>query len=762
MSARKAKVIARLNEFLSLPDKAPLIWHKAPASVKWRRANRFAERCLRVWARSSAGLPGALGLEDMVAAKLLKTRSPKELRPFLAYVATRLRDVAASRRPYAFERSLSAPHWAYVCLEADAHGTSHEIVGYLGSRVSSGNKDIYLRAWEGCVGLTDLWEDLDLYGGEAAALRRLSGELREHSERQLLSLMLLRPGDAEWFAPRYVEIIRRHLDSLKPISQDSPWHPWFEAWVEGIPEAALDDGALDILSEVLDAELCSSLLEGKKAGLFFRILRARRAALVMKITELAPGLTFRTLRAHWSPENEWEEEQYAYGAHLSQLLPVMSHSGEELVKEAACTLGYLTGRHCQEKGLDPGDPGLVESFLDAHDVTFAHLPAEVYRQAHLWAILRRIAGYASKWKTEAELLGAELRLREFVTDHPDEWARALPAVLLHKERLHGTVEAMTVMMHDRSADVRGVLKSSAADGDDMKVRDAARGLLAVCDGMNTLQEEVAFDFVSRVARLFDGYTSFPHPLEIRSGTWLGSTSVETSLRQTIRQSEVNFQRYFKSQGSMEEEAPTAVLLNELDAAFRSQQLQVKGFGLEQSRKLPRIKFSQMQVKKKDEKVYGCDVSFILKGNIHQACRIESAELVQVKKPEFVAEPEAKGGRFRDAWRITVKQLGDILNYSQTAVYWLIQPDGQVIVVPAKLLQGIVRGTGKSEQGSVTVGYHQLRAASVSLDQFMVDLFLGLWVGTSAEATLRFARGEETMTKPMHVIVIDVTLGGEQG
>lgn len=757
-----SKAIERLNGFLRLPDKEPSAWEKSQDIRRWRRGNRFAKRCLRLWIQSKKNLPEAHGLEDRVAVKLLQVNSHKELQPLWTYVATHLGELATHQRPFAFEHSLTQIDWAHICAEANLQNTPYQIKEYLDSRVSYFRKDIYLNAWEGCIGLTDLWKEMRPDRRVVEAIKKLPDEIREHSEQQVLLLMLRYPEDAKWLTSTYVDLLDRYLDSkLKPCLPESPWYAWLRSWAKGISTDNLTDKVIRILSNILNPEICSSLLEGKNLNILSHILKHGRSTLVTEMTELAPDRVLEIIRERWNPEKEWEAKGYYYNEEMKKALAILSVSGEAVIKKFACALGYEMGRYCQDKGLDPSDEDIVPSFLSKHGFTFLHVPTEVYTQAKLWGMLRRVAEYTSRWETKTERLGAEMLLRQFVAANPATWAQSLPSLLIHMEKFSGIVEALTVTIYEESGDVQSVLRSSIEFSDDVKIRDRARGILALCDGMNSIQEEVAFSFVSQVARLFDGYTSFPHPLEIRSATWLGSLSVESIMRQQIQEAESKFQYYFKRQGGVEEEAPTARLLAEIEVAFRRQQLQVKGLGLDQSKKVPRITFSQMQVPKVDENTYGCDISFILKGNIQKAFRVESADLVQVKKPLKIQTSERNQGRFKEAWSIDVSQLNDILEYSQTAVYWLIQPNGQVLVVPSKLLLGIIRGSGKSNQGSVSVGYHQVRSVAISLSQYVIDLFLGLWLGTNIEKTLRFARGEETMTKPMHIVEINVILG-EQG
>ena len=150
---------------------------------------------------------------------------------------------------------------------------------------------------------------------------------------------------------------------------------------------------------------------------------------------------------------------------------------------------------------------------------------------------------------------------------------------------------------------------------------------------------------------------------------------------------------------------------------------------------------------------------MVQGRVHGALRVESAELVQVKKPEVV---KAEEGFFRDAWRVDTRQLTDILEWSQTAAYWLIDPGGEVFATPARLLRAILQEQGKLSQGSAVVPYGTVRSMAIPLRQFLVDLVVGLWIGTTRADTLCFAKGESGRTRPRHIVEIEVRIGEKQG
>jgi len=207
---------------------------------------------------------------------------------------------------------------------------------------------------------------------------------------------------------------------------------------------------------------------------------------------------------------------------------------------------------------------------------------------------------------------------------------------------------------------------------------------------------------------------------------------------------------------------TSRLLAEREFAFRGVSGNAAALGAGTGKAPPSIGFLHKQVPKKEEETYGCDLALLVRGRVPGALRVESAELVQVKKPESGEGGLGGSAGFRNSWRIDTKQLADILEWSETAAYWLIDGSGEVFVVPARLLRGILEERGKLSQGSAAVPYSGIRAMAIPLPEFLVDLVIGLWIGTARDTTLRLARGETGSTRPRHIVEIEVRFGEQHG
>jgi hypothetical protein len=286
------------------------------------------------------------------------------------------------------------------------------------------------------------------------------------------------------------------------------------------------------------------------------------------------------------------------------------------------------------------------------------------------------------------------------------------------------------------------------------IRDIASGIRAIYRGFSNPSEVLWQDLLSFASRQLDGSSFRPEPLAAASSTWLSSYSIEVLLRSTAANAESAFHDYFTDQGGVEEEAVTSRLLSELEHAFRATQSRVKGLG---KKSLFTVNLSQRQVRKREEKVYGCDIAFLVTVTSPWSKGVKTAELVQVKKP--IRESPKKS--FVDRWRIDAPQLSNLLKWSPGAVYWLLGVRGEVLVVPGKFLQAMNPVRRLGIQGKdFHVDYLRVRPAAIPLSQFLIDLLVGLWLGTTDEEALRFARGEAS-SSPRFIVEVEVDLSGER-
>ncbi|HXM70164.1 MAG TPA: hypothetical protein VN970_03455, partial [Thermoanaerobaculia bacterium] len=418
---------------------------------------------------------------------------------------------------------------------------------------------------------------------------------------------------------------------------------------------------------------------------------------------------------------------------------------------------YHATRHLR---IDPYGEAISEGLGVLGLPTARELPRGMLVQARLWRGLRALAKYETEYDTpETERLGLRTEIMELAAAEPDQWVRALPWILECSQHLKGLAEAVTIAVARDSAAIGSELRRLAAS-DVERVRDRARGILALMEGMGDPAERLAEEILSFAVRQLDGSPLVPQPLATTSSTWLDSQSLEALLRSSGSEAEGRFREYFLSQGGIEEEAVTGRLLAELEHAYRSAEARLRGLR-GRARRSPSATLSHRQVPKKEEKTYGCDIAFVVKVDGRKIKGTEAAELVQVKKPER----ERGGKAFAARWRIAKRQLGDILRVSGSAAYWLLGAGGEVLVVPAKFLQALIPSQGwtrrDESEGDFSVDYFKIRSAAIPLAQFLVDLLVGLWLGRSDADALEFAKGERRGTSPRYIVEIAVDLGGQE-
>lgn len=372
--------------------------------------------------------------------------------------------------------------------------------------------------------------------------------------------------------------------------------------------------------------------------------------------------------------------------------------------------------------------------------------------ALLWADLQQLVEYQRDgWKNRDEIRGAIARLSLNMKSFSDAWTMSAHDILTHAKTLGSEVVDLLILCAAQHAPLRDAL-GKISDGDrDRTMRDRAQGLLARTAGLGTPSEDVRRWLADNAARAFDGTPLFPNPLTSLAQTWLGSIDLDATLPNAIRQAMARFSEFAKDQGGVAvEEHVTGVLLTELEAAFRGVSLRLMAGG--QSRLAQTISVSHRPTHKTaEEPHWGCDIALLLNADIRPDVRIELADLVQVKKSQAFAA--GKSAALHERWRIDVPQLVTLLDRSQSAGYWLILSTGDVVCLTARWIHALARGRDALGQQSVTIGYNDIRHVAVPMEQFLPELFLGTWIGSTEESTVTFARGENANVRPRHIFEV---------
>jgi hypothetical protein len=719
-----------------------------------RMAIRRGWRYVRWAARKSLELPpSGAPAEAAFGNHAFISRMPAQLASAVAgYLATKLDVISRQSKPYRFEQEMTPGMLAQVFAAAGLERS----VAYVRSRRQIGGP------WaRGLVTLLPARSALPASSFHPEApLAALLAEMAEWFPRHT------NPRD-DWSA--YREMFAPLVAAARPRrNSHHDWRSWLERFLlyRYQQELSREPDALgDLAALTLEDGQCQQIVKqlgtsglarivGWSPPLFARLSAAASEQIVEAVGTLWDHRSFEKVEWSWCAKDEW--------GNLKPLQAVLPHLETPALAGLARHLGLYLGLRFVKEGLriDTDGKALASRCRNLRLPTPPEFPKAVVAQATLWRGLQVLAQYEAEYgRSETERLGLRTELMELAAREPEAWVLALSWVLEASHHLAGFAEAVTVALASDSAAIGDELRR-LADGGAGRVRDRARGIAALVQGLADPAEKLAEDLLSFAVRQLDGTPLLPQPLATTSSTWLDSQNLEALLRASGVEAEAKFREYFTTQGGIEEEAVTGRLLAELERAGALAQARLRGLGARTGRS-PTAVFSHRQVPKKEERTYGCDVAFVVKIDGHRVKGTESAELVQVKKPERRRGSKA----FAPRWRIAKQQLADILRSSGSAAYWLLGTEGEILVVPAKVLQALIPTAGwrqKAEtEGDFSVDYFKIRSAAIPLAQFLVDLVLGLWLGRSDTEAVQFAKGEGRTTSPRHIFEIAVALGGGQ-
>jgi hypothetical protein len=690
-----------------------------PAVERIREQRRLLlGRVLRVahWWVARWPLPVPAGRADTNAALLLKRLPTADV---VALVKSALPGIIQSRTPFECESAISAPAWGSLCKVA-----GRGVEAYLAARATS--PQLFLTALEAVL----------QQGGTTP--RRAATRFVPAAGALFVTAMRLH--DVPQF-PKVVEALAaRLIAGLEPEPVRERLRMWVRSTISRARRHDVSEAKMGLLRAAIDISLVKEALSSADIEAYSNWATH---GLLGQATSVAPHIVVPTLRRFWSERVDWEGADYR----VSPVIRDSMRSSPELILDGlAVELGFEAS-HAQKAFASIDSEQIIRRYATDHlrgDIK-PPFPTTLLYQTHLWSLLRRLKGY-DQWGDPPETRGVTREISEFVDAHPAVWALALPHLLPRAKDLP-LIETLTVMLAHQNDGVRAAVEAEAARGATAIGQDRAKGILTTLDGLSDPGVAFAETLLTFAARQLDGTPIFPHPLALRSSTWLGDLSTETLLRESIERAAAQFASYFLGHAGIEEEAITAQLLAELEFAFRSTAQRARSIG--SAKRLPSVNVSRRQVPKGEEEQIGCDLALILRGEVRGTMEAVWAEFIQVKKPL------RSGAGFADRWRITLtSQLDDLLRTSQTSCYWLIGAAGEIFVVPAKLLYAMKRGRA-TESGSMNVSYHQIRSAAIPLAQCLIELFSGGWIGTSAERALITARGEDRGFVPREIFEIRV-------
>jgi hypothetical protein len=367
------------------------------------------------------------------------------------------------------------------------------------------------------------------------------------------------------------------------------------------------------------------------------------------------------------------------------------------------------------------------------------------RLAQLWRDLALLA------EERDPVAAAGLRHMVEKRARPGLWARSLEWLLLLGRHLEGLDVALTVALADKHRIVRQAVNRCSRSMI-LPVQLRAGGLRAATETTRPLEERLLNVLSASVdARRAD----FPRPLSAPSSTWLADHGLEDLVRGATRRAVAEFASAMHDLGAAEEEHLTATLLAGLAGEFTALPARTRLAGVAS----PHLRVGHRTVTKKEERAHGADIGVVVDVRVPGRLHLRTGDLIQVKKS--AALMPGRAGR-EDSWPVKRRQLHDLLEHSASSVYWLIRGNGDVLVVPAKFLAAVEGATARPSAQQFTVGYTAIRHTAVTMEQYLPDLVVGLWLGSSSERTLQAAQGTGRTTRPRFALTIDIVLEHMEG
>ncbi|MEU9203391.1 hypothetical protein [Streptomyces sp. NPDC048332] len=404
---------------------------------------------------------------------------------------------------------------------------------------------------------------------------------------------------------------------------------------------------------------------------------------------------------------------------------------EAMPVPAAIAVGVAAGLVELNQDLEGGRAGEVMRRLAPH---VEHALVDLWRDLTLFSMERY----------PVEAAGLRARVEKSASRRPTLWSRSLPWLFALARHMDGLDVYLTLALTEKRRSVQAAVKANTRNAIP-EVRRRAEGIQAIADGSGPIEQKL----IDALGGSMDARRHiFPRPLDAPSSTWLASSGLEDLIRGAVAGAVKDFMGFVSRSGAQDEEALTARLLEKLGQRFAAG----SRAGQWTDPDSPEVALASRQETKNAEKATGADIGIVLEVTVPGRLTTRIGDLVQVKKANALI-PSASAG---DSWKINRLQLDTLLGVSSTATYWLIPSSGNVYVVPAKFLAAV--GAARSGRDSLfTVGHSDVRHAAVSLEHYLTDLTVGMWLGGTSAATLSAASGENPANRPEFFLNIKATL-----
>lgn len=344
----------------------------------------------------------------------------------------------------------------------------------------------------------------------------------------------------------------------------------------------------------------------------------------------------------------------------------------------------------------------------------------------------------SEWETYGELE----RLKSLLESHSNVLLRALPIMLV----VHGNNSSLllTLTTLGYTNDILKKLNDICELHRNSPLGDISQALISEIRGKPSESQEKWMAYKHNDIKC----CLTPTFSQLYSRTWLSDVRAEVPICSVFSKTEENFNNWILNNYALNERVITRRLLDLLCEETKKAELMLNAWAREKKQRF------NLQLKVVEHEPYrmekrsGADIGLVLEINAYGLMESRRACIIQAKKQSVVNEtPKPK-------WTIERTQLEKLINFGDGALYWLYGLGPGVLVVPARVIIGMLKGKKKS-----SLNFSELVSSSHSITDFLVYDFIAGWIGEISPDKVDMALGEKTPgIGPDFILKIIITVG----
>lgn len=348
--------------------------------------------------------------------------------------------------------------------------------------------------------------------------------------------------------------------------------------------------------------------------------------------------------------------------------------------------------------------------------------------------------YMSDWEER----GKTDRLKCLLESKPDLLPRALPLILSAYGNRSSLILTLLTLAYTK--DVFDALKLIRNKRKESALGDISRALITELEGEIQEAQEKWISYWHRdFRRLLT--PDFPR---LVSATWAQDARAELPVYAAFSQADDRFSRWILTNYALNERGITRFLLDLLRDEGNAIESTLGAWARNRKRQF-RIQLKVVEHEPyRREKRTGADIGLILEIRASRMMQAKRACLVQAKKATVIGKAP------RPKWSVEREQLERLIGFGDGGLYWLYGLGPGVLVLPARLLGGMLAG---SKADTCTIPYSKIATAARPLASFLVYDFISGWIGELSQDKISEALGEgNSGIGPDFILRVIVTVG----